>query len=132
MPELTETRYKHEAQILEDNSNEVSSTGREENVFEEIMERVKRLRTERVGTMNTYANELLQALRKYSGECMYCHACGEENGSKHEIFACPSLDYRSKKSGYKMFREGIKYKGKIHKKICYKCHVPQLNEELHG
>ena len=78
----------------------------------------------------SYVDKMKRSLDFFRDTCAYCKIYGKE-GSKHDILHCPLLIAQGQHSTYVDWRNMIRY-GKHHHKLCYRCHVPQCNDKLHG
>lgn len=88
-----------------------------------------------VSSMNQhtiYANKFLEAARPFEGQCTLC-TLHNHSMPYHNILRCPSiqLEYHQTSNYYTAWRKTIQY-SQYHKQICWKCHVPSVNADLHG
>ena len=91
----------------------------------------KRRKIEHEQSKAAYVKEMLEALDEYLTRCTYCMCVGVQ-AAKHPMLCCPSWLKMQTPQEYMSMRHQIKY-GKKHKTaICYMCHVPQVNDLLHG
>lgn len=97
--------------------------------FEDAAAAAKRQRQMRVGHMDTYADKVLLALNSHKPYCTLSHVLGVKH-ERHDITLCPLFDDDFPKSAFFDFRSALHYKSNV-KKICYKCHVPQLSDSVH-
>ena len=78
----------------------------------------------------SYMDKMKSALDFFTYICAYCKVYGEDI-PKHNILTCPLMINHAGYSSYINWRNKIKY-GKHHHKMCYRCHVPQCDDKLHG
>jgi superfamily II DNA or RNA helicase len=100
--------------------------------FDESYEASKRRKVETQIKTNEYVDNMLMVLAYFEGICAYCKLQGKEV-EKHEIIRCPYIDSGNGRGEekYVIWRNKIKYKG-LRDSICYRCHVPQIDDRLHG
>ena len=78
----------------------------------------------------SYVDKMKCSLDFFQDICALCKVYGHDV-SKHNIFVCPQLTTPKDHLSYVNWRNMIKY-GKHHRKMCYRCHVPQCDDKLHG
>jgi superfamily II DNA or RNA helicase len=78
------------------------------------------------------AHGMRKALESFQDTCSFCTAMGSKGTKPHMIHNCPSFGPQSEAEfeEYWAWRQTLEYL-KHHKKICFKCHVPQINDNLH-
>ena len=104
--------------------------------FHDVKRRLCNTRKERNDPVET----LLSGLQKFQGRCLLCCIVLESVGKDvpspmHDITQCPCLTSQTlpiNVSQYLTWRHRIKYDKNLHKKLCFFCHVPQLDSRLHG
>jgi len=69
------------------------------------------------------------ALTNYLRRCAFCMAIDKHNEAVHALKECPQM--RPEFGDYAGFKRSIKY-AKHHGGVCFRCHVPQCNDELHA
>ncbi|KAI6139187.1 hypothetical protein BKA82DRAFT_4365200 [Pisolithus tinctorius] len=75
-------------------------------------------------------DRILAALESFEGCCSLCRVLREGAMERHGIRECPHLDGDGW-SEYVEWRRGLQYDMRHHRKICYMCHVPQVNDKVH-
>ncbi len=75
-----------------------------------------------------YVMRMQSALSQFLGLCAYCTALDSSTDAKHGIMKCKRLVQQF--DAYKAFKRSIKYNAK-HEAICWYCHVPQCDDQLH-
>ncbi|KAI6016335.1 hypothetical protein BKA83DRAFT_4497957 [Pisolithus microcarpus] len=75
--------------------------------------------------------KILGALQDFEGGCSLCSTLdkGSSGKKKHRIEECPNLAGNGW-NDYIQWRKELRYQNH-HKKICYMCHVPQINDVVH-
>ncbi|KAI6103187.1 hypothetical protein EDD17DRAFT_1844661 [Pisolithus thermaeus] len=75
--------------------------------------------------------KMLAALQSFEGRCSLCTTLEKGNGGnlRHGIRECPNLAGDGW-SNYVQWRRELRYQN-YHKRICYVCHVPQINDVVH-
>ncbi|KAI6108384.1 hypothetical protein EDD17DRAFT_1502314, partial [Pisolithus thermaeus] len=75
--------------------------------------------------------KILAALQSFEGRCSLCTTLekGDRGNQRHGIGECPKLGGDGW-SNYVKWRRELRYQN-YHKKICYMCHVPQINDVVH-
>lgn len=97
-------------------------------VFEQAVTLSRTKKCERKDYTANYADQLYDALSQYKTLCIYCLVSGKRTVNHHDIMQCDTL--QPVRAEYLSFRQGIYYAPPL-RKICFKCHVPQLNDKLH-
>lgn len=100
--------------------------------FVKAAETAKRRRLGRLDGERQYTEGFKEALSKFKGICALCKVWNTER-EWHSVLRCPTLETEIAEGGreeYLEWRSAIKY-GKDHKKICWRCHVPQTDDTLH-
>lgn len=70
-------------------------------------------------------------MNTFQGTCPICCVVGHRDVPFHELWNCTSLRQIMSPTEFISFSRSIKY-GKHHKhSICYRCHIPQINDRLH-
>jgi superfamily II DNA helicase RecQ len=102
--------------------------------FAEAHEMVKRRKVEVGDASDRFIASMSQALRSSHGRCAFCMVMDVEHVSYHTIVKCPSLGLaRSSTTAYIRWRDDLHYNQDwFHGSICFKCHVPQMQDRLHG
>jgi superfamily II DNA helicase RecQ len=100
--------------------------------FNEAYETSKRRKVDTQVKRSEYVDNMLLVLAYFEGICAYCKMQGKEV-DKHAIIRCPYIDSGDGKGEekYVLWRDKIKYQG-FHSSICYRCHVPQIDDRLHS
>ena len=101
--------------------------------FAEASNQVKQLRAQHEHGKHGMVERLQRGLRSLQQICCICllhnpNACEDQ----HSIMQCPALKEHLNVTWtvYKEWRQRLQYR-KHHSKICYICHVPQINDTLH-
>ena len=104
------------------------------NLFVKAAARVRSFSTAKGQQVADEAHQMRQALQTLSGNCSLCDVMqtGSREDPSHTLYECPCLGHIGVSSweDYKRWRKQLKYT-RNHKKICYTCHVPQINDALH-
>ncbi|KAG6819212.1 hypothetical protein H0H93_014238 [Arthromyces matolae] len=103
--------------------------------FRQCMVAAKKNKIERSITADEYTNRVLASLALFASTCVACFFVGTESSSKHAITDCETLERYIPGTHIRDFKEWqrrLRYDRNVHGKICYFCHVPQLNDDLHG
>lgn len=108
--------------------------------FGEAFHDVKRRLCNTRKQQNELVETLLSALQKFDGRCPLCYVVINSAGTyaprmMHDITQCPCLTSPTlpiNVSQYLTWRRRIEYKEGLHRKLCFFCHVPQLDPRLHG
>jgi len=93
----------------------------------------KRRRSEQTQNKANNRNTLQEALSNFRGICAFCKLYGI-HAEKHDIFHCNTLRTKSPTlNEFYVLRKTIRYHPNTHPKatICYKCHIPQLDDAFH-
>lgn len=101
--------------------------------FAKATEQVRELRARQEIGVLEMAERLQKELQSLLHTCCICLVHSSTGAmSRHELMRCPSLGERLHVtwSMYKEWRQGLQYR-KHHSKICFVCHVPQINDSLH-
>lgn len=111
-----------------------SSSNNNNNSFAEASHQVKQLRAQReLGSLDM-AERLQRSLQSLANTCCVCliHSNTPTVTDQHNLIHCPCLEDRLciTWSEYKQWRKKLQYR-KHHNKICFICHVPQINDSLH-
>ncbi|KAF9237260.1 hypothetical protein BU15DRAFT_63322 [Melanogaster broomeanus] len=114
-----------------DSSTPTSVTPQEP--FAQAAKRAKQMTSVRQQQKNAKVEDMLTALRRLEDMCCICQVLGKESEEpNHNLYCCPCFGSRldSNWDKYKEWRKKLCYV-KWHNKICWLCHVPQLNDTLH-
>lgn len=92
------------------------------------------LRSGRQQEVAQHAHRVRRALQCLTYSCVFCTVMQGEAIAGHDLHTCPCLDMHENPSQswghYLDWRKQLQYTRK-HKKICFMCHVPQINDALH-
>ena len=105
--------------------------------FSQATTKARQLMSSRQLKNASKVDAMLVALQRLEGICVLCQilddGCSDVQ-QHHHLYACPCLgsvgQANSSWDEYKEWRKGLRYV-KWHHKICWLCHVPQLNDSLH-
>jgi hypothetical protein len=78
---------------------------------------------------SNYIKTMHTALTHYLHRCAFCTAIDKHNEAVQALKDCPHM--HPEFGDYAGFRKSIKY-AKHHGGVCFWCHVPQCNDELHA
>ncbi|OBZ66042.1 ATP-dependent DNA helicase tlh2 [Grifola frondosa] len=101
------------------------------NSFIDAQQRAKHRHIEAHSKEATYIDHFLIALQHFDGHCAFCQSFGTTSPF-HEIYKCPTMRLRTFSSNihYITWRKLLVY-GRHHDNICWKCHIPQIEDRLH-
>ncbi|KIO00004.1 hypothetical protein M404DRAFT_30036 [Pisolithus tinctorius Marx 270] len=88
----------------------------------------RRLRGEEETKQLEEGDKILAALESFQGCCSLCRVLKKGAMERHGIRECPHLAGDGW-SDYVEWRKGLHYDKTYHKKICWMCHVPQVNDK---
>lgn len=103
-------------------------------MFQAQMEKAKKSKVVRMQTTEAYIELFEEALALFKGACAFCQVYGKDV-SKHPIFKCPTLanDLETVSTdGFKQWQMTLRYDPMVHKTVCFFCHLPQLDDSIHG
>lgn len=110
----------------------LDSNPKRKNPFTAPMEKAKRQKQARASQHSDYVERFQQALAKFANACALC-SLGEVDSSKHTVFDCPQLrEMGCDTHTYREWKRDLVYDSKLHNKVCWKCHIPQIGDELHA
>ena len=91
-----------------------------------------RMRATKQQSKGELALQMRKALETFQQTCSLCSALGTKDATPHMVNQCPFFGPHSgvEFSEYLDWRKSLQYL-KHHKKICFICHVPQINDNLH-
>ncbi|KAG2741290.1 hypothetical protein P692DRAFT_20701349, partial [Suillus brevipes Sb2] len=91
-----------------------------------------KMRTTKQQSKGELALQMRKALESFQHTCSLCAAMGTKNATPHMVNQCPFFGPHSgvEFGEYLDWRRSLQYL-KHHKKICFVCHVPQINDDLH-
>ncbi|KAG1793353.1 uncharacterized protein HD556DRAFT_1443791 [Suillus plorans] len=100
--------------------------------FVEAMKRSNNLRSEREQAVTDRVHSIRGALEFLKHTCSFCKVWGGQIEADHALSQCLRLSSQPALSWgqYIDWRRELVYSTN-HKKICYACHVPQINDDLH-
>ncbi|KAG2045539.1 P-loop containing nucleoside triphosphate hydrolase protein [Suillus hirtellus] len=101
--------------------------------FVEAMKRSNNLRSEREQEVTDRVHSIRRALEFLKHTCSFCKIWGDQIGGDHELSRCPRLSMSQpivSWGQYIEWRRELVYSAN-HKKICYACHIPQINDDMH-
>jgi hypothetical protein len=102
--------------------------------IETAFETSKRRRLEVSQNKANTQNTLQEALSNFQRICAFCKLYGVHAEKHDELFHCPTLRTKLPTlNEFYDFRRAIHYQRNTHPKaaICFKCHVPQLDDAFH-
>ncbi|KZT18427.1 hypothetical protein NEOLEDRAFT_1152627 [Neolentinus lepideus HHB14362 ss-1] len=102
--------------------------------FDEAASEAKRRKIERIMQFGGRIQAVHEALEFLNACCVLCRLVKEEEHPKHDIEDCPAIlsqGFPFTLPQYRALKKCIKYDLKKHGSICFKCHVPQLDDVLH-
>ncbi|KAG2045911.1 hypothetical protein BDR06DRAFT_1000782 [Suillus hirtellus] len=108
------------------------STASSQNPFLAAANSATKMRTAKQQSKSELALQMRKALESLQDTCSLCAAMGSKDATPHMIHQCPFFGPHSEVEyeQYWEWRTTLKYL-KYHKKICFVCHVPQINDDLH-
>jgi len=95
-------------------------------------ERNQRRKMDRNADKELYIDKLKEALDYYEPFCVFCDIMGNTMEDRHDIFRCETFLSFTDRSAYTTWRDGLGYKENTMEQMCYVCHVPQMNDRMHG
>jgi len=99
--------------------------------FAKAMNRSNNLRSEREQIAADRVPIIRRALELLKYSCSLCQVWGDLIDDDHELSQCPHLTSQSISwERYLNWCKDLVY-NESHKKICYTCHIPQINDDLH-
>jgi len=102
------------------------------NPFQGAFQDSKRRRIAKEEASAKYVAQFRKALNIFQGTCEVCRAQGHLDVEPHLLRECPSLLPIMSPTEFITFTRSIKY-GKHHKNpVCFRCHIPQVNDRLHS
>ncbi|KAG6877334.1 hypothetical protein C0993_008522 [Termitomyces sp. T159_Od127] len=94
----------------------------------------KKSRLTRNADQIRYSSHLLEMLDKFSTMCALCYLFNQES-DKHFIIGCPLLEKGLEGftvPTYLRWQTSLRYAARSGPAICYFCHIPQLDDTIHG
>lgn len=105
---------------------------RSQNPFESAFQDSKRRKVAKSVATATYVARFRRALANFNGVCPICCVQGRLDMSHHPLNQCGSLQAIMPPTDFITFARSIQY-GKHHKHpVCFRCHIPQVNDRLHA
>lgn len=126
------TVTKHVNALISSNANSVAA-GDAKKMFEEAARLAKESADHRVNTDNSYAGMLHRMLLDNTGKCPMCLLLDRRHSSWHELTTCPAMRGKNHMSEFGTMISSMRYPkvAKELKRVCFYCHVPQLNDMIH-
>ncbi|EPQ50228.1 hypothetical protein GLOTRDRAFT_134134 [Gloeophyllum trabeum ATCC 11539] len=104
--------------------------------FDSAAADVKKRRIENITRIGGKTERIFQALEFFGPGCVLCRFFSKQDRPKHQaIYDCPVFQDPSNHLttvAAKAMKTGLNYDRAIHGSVCFKCHVPQLNDTLHA
>ncbi|KIO01671.1 hypothetical protein M404DRAFT_9961 [Pisolithus tinctorius Marx 270] len=123
-------RAKHAAQLLDDAAIRQKAPA----TFSDAVDHVKEVKVMEEAGMLEAADRMLWALCSVEKTCCICLIFGHagQTAGHHEPQACPTMAnmLRIEWDTYLYWRKQLRYH-QHHIKICWTCHVPQINDTVH-
>ncbi|KAG6915808.1 hypothetical protein DXG01_009772 [Tephrocybe rancida] len=94
----------------------------------------KQHRVERISLKMDYVIGFLERLEHFAHICAFCSVFGYEE-EYHNILVCKTLNQRvdgADGDTFKQWKRSIRWSAGLHGTVCYFCHIPQVNDTLHG
>ena len=111
--------------------NETSGSSNPENPFQGAFQDSKRRKITKAESISSYVAKFRRALNPFRETCPICRARGLHNIPDHQLSKCDTLSQIMSPTDFISFKRSINY-GKHHKhSICFYCHIPQINDQLH-
>ena len=101
------------------------------NPFMTAFQESKRRRIVKEVSTDNYVSRFKVALHKFTYTCPFCKVQGVAEAKFHPMAQCPTLHQYTTPTGYLDFTKAIHYGDKQKTFICYRCHIPLLNNKLH-
>lgn len=146
LPPLTQTTYTYTNPIItppgdHPQTGVAKRPATSDEGFMEIARRSKCRQLIRQQKETAYIDTLKGYLERFKTSCSFCvtfevtpmdHVQGHR-----DVLKCGTMDKKplgTRTDDFKSWRANIKYHGHLqhHRNICWRCHVPQLREDLHG
>lgn len=134
-PTLTSVFHEYQPVVLEDTTGNHHVDVNGSDLFAQLTKQAHERQVAETEKLYEQANKVLELLQGYSGSCIFCLVTTDDDNDcdlDHSFQKCPSLKYKTieNRDEFLAYRHRLYYAPGS--RTCFKCHVPQLSQSLHG